>query len=115
MSGARTERAGRSFVDFWAEKIYPKIQDDYAAMLRKAPTRLIARKQAKADKKVKKKDKKDRKAAASDGLNQPETEEKDDEDEQSDRDGGSKEDTIKDIATAVREKKETRNVHMNLA
>ena len=44
-----TERAGRSFVDAWAEKIYPRIKNDYASMVGKSPTRRTARKQLKAE------------------------------------------------------------------
>ena len=100
MSGARTEPAGRSFADVWAEKIYPAIQDDYAKILCRAPTRMIARKQARAEKKVKKKEKKERKA-----------DEKDDGEEPSDPEAASAgdadvEEKMKEIATTVQEKRE---------
>ena len=48
MSLDRTERAGRSFVDVWSEKIYPVIKDDYAMLVGKSPTRKTARMQVKA-------------------------------------------------------------------
>ena len=64
MSVNRMERAGRSFIDVWAEKIYPVIKDDYATMVGKTPTRRTARLQGKAEKKAKKKDKMEKKEEA---------------------------------------------------
>ena len=38
----RTERAGMAFADVWKEKVFPVIQDDYAAMLQMVPLRVLA-------------------------------------------------------------------------
>ena len=124
----RTERAGRSFIDVWAEKIYPVIKDDYATMVGKSPTQRYARMQVKAakkerrkeeerDKKLKKKEKKHPKEeAASASKDEDPTEEySDQEAESASLTYSDNQQRLQEIVTAVNEKKEKHNVYMNLA
>ena len=50
MSVARREPAGRAFANVWADKTFPAIRDDYAALLQMMPTRLEQRQKEKRDK-----------------------------------------------------------------
>ena len=117
MSLDRTERAGRSFVDVWSEKIYPVIKDDYAMLVGKSPTRRTARMQVKAEKKAKKKDKNERKQTAASAANNdvPTEDYSDDEAASAACAHADNQERLQEIVTAVHEKKEKRNVYMNLA
>ena len=55
---------GKPFVQFWAEKIYPCIKEDYERMLQMPPTRQSTKAEKKAERKAEKKaDKKEKKGS----------------------------------------------------
>ena len=123
MAVSRIERMGRSFADVWADKIYPEIQGDYAAILRMTPTK-IANKATKrfleeADKAAEKRDKAEKKAKKKENKLIRRTSEKDEDDELHQQEDASLSDAceerMKEVVTEVGEKKEKRNVYMNLA
>ena len=103
----RKERAGKTFLEVWAEKIYPAIATDYAAMVDKSPTREVDKKEKKAKKAAEKADKKAKKRAKRDGEEECEEECEEEGGEAGDQEGmaasarSDNQGRLLDIATTV--------------
>ena len=90
---------------FGAEKIYPAIADDYAAMVVMSPTRRATEIQAKAEKKAKKKDKND-KRGKKDDTEEPDEPDETDEPAVASAAAAHSHEWLDEVMTAVRDKKE---------